>query len=282
MINIIDLRYCRLGTSDVDDAVAFATQTIGLELKDRTGGAAYLRGDQRDHNICYFQGDPDDQTIGLEVRTHDELDAAASTLQGLGLEVRRGTPGEAAERRVMDFINFRDMTGNSIDIVVRPFHSGNRCFLSRDAGITEFSHIGLMSGDARRDEKFYSDIFNFRTNDWIGTSALMSFDEIHHRFAMFPSKKPGIQHINFQVAEVDDVMRSNYFLGDRQVKIVAGPGRHALSGARFLYFTGPEGMTYEYSCGVRRVDDEWRPRQFPVEDASFCAWGTRLNVEIES
>ncbi len=281
MINIIDLRYCRLGTSDVDAAVKFATETIGLQLKDRVDDAAYLRGDDRDHNICYFHGDPDDQTFGMEVRTLDELDAAESELQGLGLEVRRGTAEEAAERRVMNFINFKDMTGNSIDIVVRPHHSGNRCYLSRDAGITSFSHIGLNSSDARRDEKFYSEIFNFKTNDWIGYSALMSFDEVHHRFAMFPSKKPGIQHINFQVAEVDDIMRSNYFLSDRQVKIMAGPGRHPLSGARFLYYYGPEDMIYEYSCGVRMVDEEWRPRQFPVADASFCAWGTKLDIGIE-
>ncbi len=65
MIDIVDIRYCRLGTPDLVGAVRFATEMIGLEMVDRVNGAAYVRGDDRDHNICYFEGDPADQTLGL-------------------------------------------------------------------------------------------------------------------------------------------------------------------------------------------------------------------------
>jgi hypothetical protein len=34
-----------------------------------------------------------------------------------------------------------------------------------------------------------------------------------------------------------------------------GPGRHPQSKAEFLYFLGPEGFTYEYSFGARRIED---------------------------
>ena len=273
MINVVGFRYCRLGTADLDETVRFAQDIIGLEVVSHENGAVYTRGDDRDHNICYFQGDPRDHTLGLELDSFEDLEAAENLLRANGLEVRRGTEEEAAARRCMGFINFKDPSGNSIDLTVRPFASGRRYFASRDAGIDEFSHIGLCVTDPREAEKFWSTIFNFRTSDWIGWSALMTFDAVHHRFALFPSDRPGIQHINFQVEETDDVMRSNYFLKDRQVKIQAGPGRHSLSGARFLYFYGPDNMVYEYSCGVRMVDDEWRARQFPINDASFCAWG---------
>jgi 2,3-dihydroxy-p-cumate/2,3-dihydroxybenzoate 3,4-dioxygenase len=47
----------------------------------------------------------------------------------------------------------------------------------------------------------------------------------------------------------------------------------------FLYYDGPEGMTYEYSSGVRMVDEAWRPRQFPFTDESFCVWGSRPDIE---
>ena len=53
---------------------------------------------------------------------------------------------------------------------------------------------------------------------------LMSFDEVHHRIALFPTDHPGIQHINFQVESLDDIMRSYYFLTERQVQIRFGPG----------------------------------------------------------
>jgi 2,3-dihydroxy-p-cumate/2,3-dihydroxybenzoate 3,4-dioxygenase len=279
MIDIVDIRYCRLGTADLEGAVRFATEMIGLELVGRENGAAYVRGDDRDHNICYFEGDPTDQTLGLEVRTFEELDAAEAALQTAGLETRRGSDDEAVARRCMGFLNFHDLTGNSIDLVVRPFHSGTRYFAGRDAGITEFSHVGLKTSDASRDEAFWTSQFNFRANDWIGPAPLMSFDQVHHRVALFPTDHAGIQHINFQTETLDDIMRSYYFFRDRQIRISFGPGRHATSGAMFLYYQGPDKMTYEYSSGVRMVDETWRPRQLPFTNESFCVWGSRPDID---
>ena len=279
MIEIVDIRYCRLGTADLEGAVQFATGTVGLELAGRENGAAYVRGDDRDHNICYFEGDPTDTTLGFEVRTFDELEAAESTLQSAGLQTKRGSDDEAAARRCVGFINFKDPTGNSIDLVVRPFNSAIRYFPSRDAGITEFSHVGLKTTDSARAEAFWTSQFNIRVNDRIGPAPLMSFDAVHHRIALFPTDHAGVQHINFQTESIDDIMRSYYFFRDRQIRISFGPGRHATSGAMFLYYDGPDGMTYEYSSGVRMVDDTWRPRQFPFTAESFCVWGSRPDIE---
>lgn len=278
MIEIVDIRYCRLGTADLEGAVQFATELIGLELVARENGAAYVRGDDRDHNICYFEGDPADQTLGLELRTFDELAAAETTLQAAGIKTRRGDDDEATARRCLGFLNFQDPTGNSIDLVVRPFHSGNRYFPSRDAGISEFSHVGLKTTDAARDEAFWTSLFNIRANDWIGTAPLMSFDQVHHRMALFPTDHAGIQHINFQTESLDDIMRSYYFFRDCQIHINFGPGRHATSGAMFLYYEGPDNMVYEYSSGVRMVDEAWRPRQLPFTAESFCVWGSRPDI----
>ena len=66
MIELIDIRYVRLGTADLAHAVSFATKTIGLELVRSGDGHAYLRGDDRDHNVYYFEGDPTDHTVGFE------------------------------------------------------------------------------------------------------------------------------------------------------------------------------------------------------------------------
>ena len=66
-------------------------------------------------------------------------------------------------------------------------------------------------------------LFNVKVNDWIGPAGLLSFDKVHHRFALFPADRSGIQHINFQVESIDDIMRSYYFLSDKQVHIVFGP-----------------------------------------------------------
>jgi len=80
-----------------------------------------------------------------------------------------------------------------------------------------------------------------------------------------------------QVESNDDVLRSYYHLSGQRVPIVFGPGRHPTSGARFLYFKGPDGMVFEYSVGVDEIEDEvtHRPRQFGFEPSSLCMWGSR-------
>src|SRR3546814_12965298 len=143
---------------------------------------------------------------------------------------------DLAARRCMGFTSFHDPSGNAIDLVVRPFASGRRYVPGRDAGITGFSHVGLKTTDSRRDEAFWTGLFNFRANDWIGEAALMSFDAVHHRIALFPTERPGNQHVNFQVEKIDDLLLSSHFLTATQVPHRVGQGLHASSGARLPYY----------------------------------------------
>jgi 2,3-dihydroxy-p-cumate/2,3-dihydroxybenzoate 3,4-dioxygenase len=93
-----------------------------------------------------------------------------------------------------------------------------------------------------------------------------------------PSSRPGIQHINHQVEDIDDVMQSYYWLKQQGVKIVYGPGRHPISTAMMVYFEGPDGMVYEYSVGVKHIMPEQeathRPRQFSLEGYNGDMWGS--------
>ena len=282
MIDLLDIRYVRLGTRDLDAADRFARQVVGLELAREETGARYYRSDDRDHTLVYFEGDPRDHTVGFELRSATELQAAAAVLSDRGFEVWPGSADAREQRRVHDLISFNDPSGNRIDLVLRPQHSGRRHFPSRDAGITGFSHIGLCSTDAPRDEAFWCGMLGARVSDRIGDAALLRIDPVHHKVALFPTTRSGIQHVNHQVASVDDVMRAWYQLREKGVKIVFGPGRHPTSGAVFLYFEGPDGMVFEYSTGVRHIapEDEagYQPRQFPAVPSSFCMWGSLPDI----
>jgi 2,3-dihydroxy-p-cumate/2,3-dihydroxybenzoate 3,4-dioxygenase len=280
MIELKDIRYLRLGTSNLDDAVRYATRILGLELVRRDQGGAYLRSDNRDHTLVYTTDKPHEHKVGFEVESVAELDSAAAELEKAGRSVRVATKLECEQRWVDAAIMFADPSGNSIELIARPAHSGRRYFPSRDAGITGFSHIGLHSTSPRQDEEFWTQVCNARVSDWIGEAPLLRIDPVHHRMALFPSKRRGVQHVNHQVESIDDIMRSYYLLRENNVRIRFGPGRHPTSGAMFLYFEGPDGMIYEYSSGVRMITDEsaYRPRQFPLANSSFCAWGSKPDI----
>lgn len=279
-IALTNLRYVRLGTRDVGAAAAFATKVLGLQHAGEDNGSVYLRSDERDHSLVYTSGDPHDHTIGFELAGEAALEAAAGALDDAGFAVRRGTAAECEQRRVGAFVSFKEPSGTTVDLVARPWNNGWRYFPTRDAGITGFSHIGMFSKSPARDEKFWTETCNARVSDWIGAAPLLRIDPVHHRIALFPAKRHGVQHINHQVESVDDVMRAYYFLRDRGVAIRFGPGRHPTSGAVFLYFEGPDGMTFEYSTGVRMIENEatYRPRQLPFTEESFCMWGARPQI----
>jgi len=251
VIDLRDIRYVRLGTRNLDAAERYATSILGLEVAERTSHAVHLRSDHRDHTLVYFDGDPADHTAGFEVDGRDALAAAAAEIAALRLPIRHGTRDECDARRCAAFVHFTDPSGNGIDLVVGADATHHAYKPSREAGITGFSHIGLRTTYAARDEAFWTRVMSARVSDRIGAAPLLRIYSVHHKVALFPSAYPGVQHVNHQVESIDDVMRAWYFLKERGVRIVFGPGRHPTSSAVFLYFEGPDGMVYEYSTGVR-------------------------------
>jgi 2,3-dihydroxy-p-cumate/2,3-dihydroxybenzoate 3,4-dioxygenase len=275
-----DIRSVRLASSDLDASVRFATSILGLELVRRDSHRAYLRASAgHDHHIVYVRGDIGIESLAFEVTTREALDGLASSLVRAGHAIREASRADCDERYVAAMYALTDPTGNRLELV-HGIAPADGCTYSRDAGITSFSHVGLRTTNAGRDEAFWTRALGARVSDWIGEAPLLRIDDVHHRIALFPSNHPGVQHVNFQVASIDDLMRSYYFLVDRGVPIVFGPGRHPTSTAMFLYFQGPDGIVYEYSTGVRLIADETghEPRRFPFTASSFCMWGSRPEI----
>ena len=277
MITLTDVAYVRSGAADLDAATRFATEIVGLELVAPSNSkVAYLRADHRHHCLALVQGPSGVIASGFTVADSDVLEDAETELERSGLTVHRGSAAEARSRRVREFIAFDDPFGNRIELVSQQETVGRPVAFSRAAGITEFGHLCLDAPDVHEAYRFWSTRFNARVSDWIGDAAcLMRIDPVHHKLAVFRGDEPGLCHMNFQVATIDDLFRNWHFLSSNNVEIEMGPGRHPQSTAIFLYFLGPEGFTYEYSFGVRRIEDEagWVPRTFdPAEPGSIDMW----------
>ncbi|WP_232667050.1 VOC family protein [Pseudonocardia sp. TRM90224] len=276
MIMIDDIAYVRSGTADLETAVRFAVDVVGLEEIAREGGTAYLRADHRHHCLAFVEGAAGVLASGFVVRDEAVLAAAEIELEHAGCRVERGDADGARHRRVSDYLAFDDPWGNRIELVCGQTQVHRPLRFGRAAGIVEFGHLCVDAPDVREAYAFWSAHFNITISDWIGdAAALMRFDPVHHKLAVFKGVRPGLCHMNFQVESIDDVMRSWHVLERMGVEIEMGPGRHPQSTAVFLYFKGPEGLTYEYSWGVRRIepDEDWRPRTFdPAEPDAIDLW----------
>jgi 2,3-dihydroxy-p-cumate/2,3-dihydroxybenzoate 3,4-dioxygenase len=278
MIELTEIAYVRSGVADLDKAVDFATRIVGLELAAPADqdGVAHLRADGRHHCLALVPGRSGVISSGFQVADEDALAAAETELERAGYRVARGDAAAARSRRVRSFVGFDDPFGNRVELVAQQETVTRPVAFARTAGITEFGHLCLDATDVHEAYRFWSSHFNARVSDWIGDRAcLLRIDPVHHKLAVFRGDGPGLCHMNFQVATLDDVFRNWHFLTGEGVEIEMGPGRHPQSTAVFLYFQGPEGFTYEYSFGVRRIEDEaaWRPRTFdPDEPGSIDMW----------
>src|SRR2546427_11773161 len=95
MINLQRVSYVRLGTRDIEGAIRLAIDVLGLEVAEVSKGAIYFKSDEREHTLCYFEGDPHDQAVAFEVGSRASLSAAASELQRLRPPYTCGPQSEA-------------------------------------------------------------------------------------------------------------------------------------------------------------------------------------------
>jgi 2,3-dihydroxy-p-cumate/2,3-dihydroxybenzoate 3,4-dioxygenase len=79
----------------------------------------------------------------------------------------------------------------------------------------------------------------------------------------------------FEVETLDNIMQNSYFMQERQIKIVQGPGRQPCSKQIFLHVEGPDGIIFSYVNGMSEMGPVRRPaRQFPLVRESLCEWGS--------
>jgi 2,3-dihydroxy-p-cumate/2,3-dihydroxybenzoate 3,4-dioxygenase len=205
----------------------------------------------------------------------------AKLLIGDGFLAREATAEECAQRFVRRALIVEDATGNEIDLVLRPAQSGRRYFPSRDAGIIGLQSVGLRSRAIKDDIKLWTTILGAKITDRVGEVTYLGIDQKHHRVVLYPSDKAGLVYVSYGVESMDAVMQNNYFVQERQIKIMHGPGREAASGQIFLRFAGPEGYVFSYGYGLKDIEPDHRSRQFTLEAASLCEWGSECADIVE-
>jgi 2,3-dihydroxy-p-cumate/2,3-dihydroxybenzoate 3,4-dioxygenase len=279
LVALEQLRYVRLPADDLGRAADFAQRVLGLEPIDRTGELASFRSDFRDYTLAFATGDRAVQSIGLEVRYPDDLDAAAEGLRRLGIAAGRGSAEDCALRKVKYMLSFTDFSGNRIELVVRPLNSGWRYFPSRDAGVRGLADVILRSRDVEKDLSIWIGVLGAQISDWAGEATYLRFDDAHHRILLVPASRPGVLCVEYAVEDVNLLMRNHYVLQDLQVAVLHGPGRRPASEQLFLTFAGPGDVYFSFVAeGMAAGAEKCRPRQFPAGPTGLCSWGSECKI----
>jgi 2,3-dihydroxy-p-cumate/2,3-dihydroxybenzoate 3,4-dioxygenase len=282
MIAIEKLRYVRLGVADVPKTADFATRIVGLQPVESADETAMFRSDSRDHTFVVYPSDTPQQTVAIELRTEATMKSVVDRLREAGYAVTSGDAALCRSRRAKAVASFRIRGGVTIELVVRPLHSGWRYFPSRDAGITEFFGVAFASTDVAADVNLWTTIFGGKITDYVGDAVYIGIDEEHHRIAIHPSTSDRLLEVQFRLEGMHELMQNSYFLQSAQVAIAQGPGRRPTSQQVFLSFKGPDPVLFGFVAEGDKLplDGERLPRQFPYTAGSFCSWGS-LSSEPE-
>jgi 2,3-dihydroxybiphenyl 1,2-dioxygenase len=293
MASVTQLGYLGIGVSDLAAWERFATQILGLQVSERdSDGALFLRMDEYHHRFTLHPNGNDDVAyIGWEVEDEHALEAITAQLQAAGVSVKQGTPAEAAARRVVELITFKDPNGVPTEVFYGPLMHYDKPFASPRnisgfvTGAQGLGHAVLAVDDVEQSLRFYRDVLGMRISDFIvrepkpGARSKMAFfhcNPRHHSLAFLALQRPKrLLHFMLQTQSINDVGATYDLCQDQGIPIVRGLGRHTNDHMVSFYMQTPSGFEVEYGWGGREVDDStWQVQHH----TSGSIWGHRSPV----
>jgi len=140
----------------------------------------------------------------------------------------------------------------------------------------QLTHAVLNSADQDAAERFAVEKLGFIVSDRTAHMRFLRCNRKHHCVAYAKSALPSLNHIAFEMKDVDAVMRGISRLREAGYEAVWGPGRHGPGNNVFGYFIAPWGGVVEYTAEVSEVGDDYKvgtPEDWKWPPGRIDHWG---------
>jgi catechol 2,3-dioxygenase-like lactoylglutathione lyase family enzyme len=222
------LRSVELQVADVAQAAEFLEKTWGLTAAGNEGRTRFFRGTaDLPHILALSPGEPAIKSV---------------TLCGTRAEIGSERTVQGPEGQVYRFV---------IEAPVAPLPA------HRDKPI-QLSHVVLNAADVDAAERFAVEKLGLRVTDRTAHMTFVRCNRTHHCIAYARGGLSSLNHIAFEMADLDGVMRGIGRMRDAGYECVWGPGRHGPGNNVFGYFVAPFGANIEYTAEVEEVGDDYR------------------------
>jgi catechol 2,3-dioxygenase-like lactoylglutathione lyase family enzyme len=253
-----------LRVPDLDAAVDFQRDILGLVETERLAGASYLTCNERHHELILIQ-DPawrGYDHIAVEVPDAAALETAKGRLRSTGGrilgDVYEGEPGIDRALRVRApgghvFKLFCGMeTGQVLDAGDRPL---------------KFEHASVKTPRPKPLERFLTDGLGFRFSDRMAPLASWwHCDADHHGMAISLAPRNELSHYAYSVEELNATGRvADRLKRERRRPLIWGPSRHGPGNNRFVYFHDHDGAMIELCSDLAQMPPtgDYQPRNWP-------------------
>jgi 2,3-dihydroxy-p-cumate/2,3-dihydroxybenzoate 3,4-dioxygenase len=148
--------------------------------------------------------------------------------------------------------------------------------IARPETPVQLTHVVLNSPDREACARFTVDGLGFAVSDRTRHMTFVRCNRKHHALAFAQAETASLNHVAFEMADLDAVMRGVGRLRDLGLAPAWGPGRHGPGNNVFAYFIAPFGAVVEYTAEVQEVDDAYRvggPEDWKWPQNRIDHWG---------
>jgi catechol 2,3-dioxygenase-like lactoylglutathione lyase family enzyme len=299
-IKVTDIAYGRLRAPDLDVMEEFLTR-FGMERSARTNNALYMRGTDPAHHI-HITEKGDSKFVGLAyyAESEDDLRRLAKAPGASGVE-EIDEPGGGKRVRLTE------PNGYQIEVVhgiapVAPIpvkrqklnsgeaptaRAGELMRLPRGpAHVKRIGHGVLMTPRFRETVGWFRETLGFICSDDVYAeqkdNIIGSFNRCdrgdayvdHHVFFCLNHEKTGLNHLSFEVPDIDDVcMGHDYLKQLGKYEHMWGIGRHVLGSQVYDYWSDPWGHVHEHWADSDRLNLRNGSNLVSAEEALVSQWG---------
>lgn len=271
------LRSVELGVPDLEKTAEFYRDVWGLEDVLSTGDTLHLRGTGTEHHVLTLRQRPKACFLGVHfaAANHEAVNRLHDQAKAYGASVKAApAPRPRSEGGGYGF-EMRSPEGQPIFISsdVDRLAEG-RQDRSRP---TKLTHVVLNATKTDDELAFFIDALGFRLSDSTDMMEFVRCTSDHHSLALVRTEGPSLNHMAYEMANIDGLMRGAGRMKKHGYNIEWGVGRHGPGNNVFTYFIEPNGFVTEYTTEVDQVDEATHIAQTPEYWRTFpgrpCRWG---------
>jgi hypothetical protein len=298
-IKVTDIAFGRLRAPDLDLMEEFLID-FGMIRAARTADALYMRGTDPVHHIHVTEkGDPAFLGLAYYARNEEDL-ARLAAATGAAVE-NIDEPGGGRRVLLTEPNGYRIEVVHGIatlpalpverqrmNIAAEPLNRAGELMRLRPGPpqVKRIGHAVLSSPKVGATVRWFRDMLGFIGSDDLYAGAennvIGSFNRCdrgeeyvdHHVFFCVQNERAGLNHLAFEVQDVDDVFQGHHHL-NRQGKYehMWGTGRHLLGSQIYDYWADPWGRVHEHWTDTDRLNAASGSNLLPAEQGLVSQWG---------
>jgi len=252
---VTGVRSIELGVRDLHRSAEFYTKVWALEEVSSDGDSIRFRATGGEHHVLTIRERPQASLLGVHFAAADRaaVDQLCAKAKGYGVALA-GDPAPLDARDGGGY-GFRFETPDGLPMSISSDSAQHTDIVLDRSRPTKISHVVLNS--ARTDDQvpFFIDVLGFRLSDSTHMMEFLRCSADHHSIAIFRNNGPSLNHVAYELPNIDGLMRGAGRVKRSGFDIEWGVGRHGPGSNVFSYFIEPNGFVAEYTTELDQLDD---------------------------